>query len=990
LPPQSAALAAAVAPLKVFQRRKKAAPVRARAGAHCRPLLRQCAIGAATALRLYTSAASACARTPCRRLHPHGATPACAAASRPLTRARLRLPRARCAAPQAAEAAPQFENAAPATPGASAAARGAAWLQASLSRRTSLADSASAESDADASAGASVLAALDDAADTAADAIDAPLAAVRDAVAASRRVGAEMGVRVRGAAGRGVAAAGRAAAAARASAAALTERSTYFAKLDEEKLLEDSPGSAATPTPAQQRRSRRSEEADDSDGNEDAEAMTTSPLRAGLNAIFAAAAARTFTATPVASSAPEASPAPAAASPAWASPLRWASPGGGGDGAASAAAAAASALTTTPARAAARTTAWVRALLSRRASAGAGAPTPVAAIAEAEEGAEDEGAEAAAAAPALSRESTPESDDAAVAPLMPSAAAAPAPAPPRPSLGLSRRASLGFAARQRGRSSVGAAGGRASLAGPAAGHRRSSILAPADADDGTPAPLPLPRGRRSSVNAPGGGGGGRASLAAGRPSLAPFVSIAEDAAGVGAEGGRLEEEHAEDDEDTASVVDAALEAAAAAAGADDADDAWQRGIAEEEEEDGDGDDDALFGYDAAALGALAEEDADGDVDADAPPLARTPQPAPTPPRRGSDALAAALRRASRRASAAIAAVAEEETEEQADESAYESCSDDVHSMSADSESATDPETAALSPLAALLRACGQVPEGVVPMADALAKWLQPDGGASAAPAPAAPKAKASKAKAAAAAAAAEGVVRKIGEGTYGEAFKCPGVVLKARRVCRMCAALRRVHFACGGALPVSHFCIPPLSALQIVPMGGEQLFNGAAQKEAEHMRAEAVRQRGCCTRRNACVARVRSHAHAAEQCTDAACRPLARPAPIRGGDAGHVAAAVAPARRPGARLRRQGTRAHAQSTHVAACTRSLPAPDCATLTHAFASMCHSTQAACFNATGGFVDTAACIVTRGPYAPSLLQARTRARRCMAWRLCARVC
>lgn len=49
-----------------------------------------------------------------------------------------------------------------------------------------------------------------------------------------------------------------------------------------------------------------------------------------------------------------------------------------------------------------------------------------------------------------------------------------------------------------------------------------------------------------------------------------------------------------------------------------------------------------------------------------------------------------------------------------------------------------------------------------------------------------------------------GAVRKIGEGTFGEAFKCPGVVLK------------------------------------IVPMGGDTLVNGERQKGPKEMLAEAA------------------------------------------------------------------------------------------------------------------------------------------------------
>lgn len=84
------------------------------------------------------------------------------------------------------------------------------------------------------------------------------------------------------------------------------------------------------------------------------------------------------------------------------------------------------------------------------------------------------------------------------------------------------------------------------------------------------------------------------------------------------------------------------------------------------------------------------------------------------------------------------------------------------------------EEAEVAPLTALLRTCGQSGEDVQPMASALRRWLD------------------------------AGAVRKIGEGTFGEAFKCPGVVLK------------------------------------IVPMGGDVLVNGERQKGPKEMLAEAA------------------------------------------------------------------------------------------------------------------------------------------------------
>ena len=89
------------------------------------------------------------------------------------------------------------------------------------------------------------------------------------------------------------------------------------------------------------------------------------------------------------------------------------------------------------------------------------------------------------------------------------------------------------------------------------------------------------------------------------------------------------------------------------------------------------------------------------------------------------------------------------------------------------EKATLEETSEDAPLARLLRECGQSECDVLPMREATRGWTK-DG------------------------------VRKIGEGTYGEAFKGDGVVLK------------------------------------IVPMGGERLVNGEPQMGPGQIRAEAV------------------------------------------------------------------------------------------------------------------------------------------------------
>ena len=368
----------------------------------------------------------------------------------------------------------------------------------------------------------------------------------------------------------------------------------------------------------------------------------------------------------------------------------------------------------TPERAVARTSAWVRGLPARF-SLGGG-------VARIAEETDDDAAEAAAAPPGSAgrSESSSGASDSAVWPSSEEASAtasvsddaspmAPAPVPavpqPRTSLGLSRRASLGFGERASGgvgrRSSVAGAP-RVSLVG---GVRRLSV-----ADDAAQAAAPPPRASLPLAGAAAGRRGSgatpaRASMAPGRQSLAPFAAIAE----------------AEDDESEL---------------ADDVD------------------------HDEALAEAEAAPDDDDDVAAVAEPLPRTPLRA--------DALGTALRRASMRASLAAAGEAaidenEEDAGTEADVAeavAFPEDFEDAASMFSDA-----PCDEPLCALDGLLRLCGQGSGDVLPMADALQRWLQP---AEASKGPAKGGKKGPKA------------VRKLGEGTYGEAFKCPGVVLKVR------------------------------------------------------------------------------------------------------------------------------------------------------------------------------------------------------------------
>lgn len=130
------------------------------------------------------------------------------------------------------------------------------------------------------------------------------------------------------------------------------------------------------------------------------------------------------------------------------------------------------------------------------------------------------------------------------------------------------------------------------------------------------------------------------------------------------------------------------------------------------------------------------------------------------------------------AAQAAAAAVEEEEDEFMDDGSFivDDEDDDAESTSSGLSRVTEAVMDAyLSPLAALLRACGQSADDVRSMGAALKPWLGAGG------------------------------VLKIGEGTYGEAFKCAsaGVVIK------------------------------------VVPVGGDFLFNGAVPKACDAMRAEA-------------------------------------------------------------------------------------------------------------------------------------------------------
>jgi hypothetical protein len=195
-----------------------------------------------------------------------------------------------------------------------------------------------------------------------------------------------------------------------------------------------------------------------------------------------------------------------------------------------------------------------------------------------------------------------------------------------------------------------------------------------------------------------------------------------------------------------------------------------------------------------------EEEEDDDVAEEAEEAAAA-EPLPRTPLR-ADALGTALRRASMRASMAADGVVEGDEDDAATEAdgveAVAFPEDFEDAASAFSDAPSDEPLCALD---GLLRLCGQSSADVLPMADALARWLAPPEAAGAKGGGKGAKGAKNNGKAA---------VRKLGEGTYGEAFKCPGVVLK------------------------------------VVPMGGEQIINGTTPKEAEHMRAEAVRSCPAC------------------------------------------------------------------------------------------------------------------------------------------------
>jgi hypothetical protein len=289
---------------------------------------------------------------------------------------------------------------------------------------------------------------------------------------------------------------------------------------------------------------------------------------------------------------------------------------------------------------------------------------------------------------------------------------------PRPSLGLSRRASLGFSAPANRlsasrRSSVVPGG-----AGMAAPHRRSSLLMPAgtaaaDAtatDASAPNRLSLANIRRISLAAPPAAS---SATAAAQPSRRSSV--------LGS--GRM------------SVVPPALGAPFGA-------------IAE----DGDGtDEDETAAADAIASPPATQAELQERAAAPVPVTFVPPSPAALVEEDDDEVIAM-----------------EEELFEDDDDDGSASTSS---ALSRVTEAVMD---ACLSPLAALLRACGQSADDVRSMAVALKPWLG-------------------------------GGVRKIGEGTFGEAFKCAaaGVVIK------------------------------------VVPVGGDFLFNGAVPKECDSMRAEA-------------------------------------------------------------------------------------------------------------------------------------------------------
>lgn len=377
----------------------------------------------------------------------------------------------------------------------------------------------------------------------------------------------------------------------------------------------------------------------------------------------------------------------------------------------------------TPARQQQRTRAWISSLLSPRRS-------QVTASSVAEEACQHQQPESGMLPAADADVGSPSTgDDSAVSSPIDAATTAVIERPseidagaalpvPRPSLGLSRRASLGFSAPANRlsasrRSSVVPGG-----AGMAAPPRRSSLLMPAgtaaaDAtatDASAPNRLSLANIRRISLAAPPAASSATAAaqpsrrssvLGSGRMSVvppalgAPFGAIAEDGDGT--------------DEDETAAADAIASPPATQA------ELQERAAAP-----------VPVTFVPPSPAALVEEDDDEDIAMD---------------------------------------------EELFDDEDEDDSASTSSALSRVTEAVMD---ACLSPLAALLRACGQSADDVRSMAVALKPWLG-------------------------------GGVRKIGEGTFGEAFKCAaaGVVIK------------------------------------VVPVGGDFLFNGAVPKECDSMRAEA-------------------------------------------------------------------------------------------------------------------------------------------------------
>ena len=490
-----------------------------------------------------------------------------------------------------------------------------------------------------------------------ADPVPAPPEAARPRGAAARRAAQAVAAQLN-------AKAARLASAARYAAAALTERRLFFEALDSEALVEEDDGAAdgglASPQPA------AAEAGLQAASPPDAAALLVPPSPSVLGRVFTAAARRMG-----ASSGEE----PAAVEAGGASSF-------GSD---------------TLARAQQRTRAWVTSLLpsSRPSAAGdtpAGLPVSIA---------EEGGVTSPDAAQSRSSASTADSDagdvaEPGMAPPRASLVGTSAMAPPRQSMGLSRRASLGFAP---------AAHSRASLLGGAV-PRRSSIMG--GAVDAAPVE---PSNRLSLANVR------RISLAPAQPQTTAPVAASRRSSVLG--GGRM------------SMLPTAL----------------------------------------APITALDEADAsdsDAASDADGAPVSPPATQAELQERAAAHVSSTSVPVSPE----ALAGLDDDSDDVFEDDDGF----DDAASLASSAALAEAVLDACLSPLAALLRACGQSGDEVRSMASGLKPWLGPGSG-----------------------------VTKIGEGTYGEAFKCAsaGVVIK------------------------------------VVPIGGDCVFNGAPPKEFDSMRAEA-------------------------------------------------------------------------------------------------------------------------------------------------------